>query len=116
MVAVFVPVCAVIALTIVATVMLFYEKGKQQEKVAVEIREVFSVWNFDGKLAFDDMVRATGNFSDMKFDDIIGTGGYGSVYKAQLGHLVAVKKLRPADEETDDETRFHSEIEILVKV
>nr|TKW30372.1 hypothetical protein SEVIR_2G032000v2 [Setaria viridis] len=115
MIAVLVPVGAVIALTIVAAVMFFYKKEKQQERVTTEIREVFSVWNFDGKLAFEDIVRATENFSD-KY--IIGVGGYGSVYKAQLqdGHQEAVKKLHPTEEEIDDERRLHDEIEILVKI
>jgi hypothetical protein len=39
------------------------------------------VWNFDGKLVFEDITRATENFSDRY---IIGSGGYGTVYKAQL--------------------------------
>ncbi|RCV09423.1 hypothetical protein SETIT_2G027200v2 [Setaria italica] len=106
MIAVLVPVGAVIALTIVAAVMFFYKKEKQQERVTTEIREVFSVWNFDGKLAFEDIVRATENFSD-KY--IIGA-------QLQDGHQVAVKKLHPTEEEIDDERRLHDEIEILVKI
>ena len=73
------------------------------------------MWNFDGKLAFEDIIDATENFSD---GYIVGSGGYGTVYKAHLqgGQLVAVKKLHPLEEEMGDEKRFLSEIEVLTKI
>ncbi|CAN6294435.1 unnamed protein product [Urochloa humidicola] len=76
---------------------------------------MLSVWNFDGRLAFEDIIRATENFHD-KY--IIGEGGYGKVYRAQLqnGRLVAVKKLHPTEEEMNDERRFRSEMEILLQI
>ncbi|PON35508.1 Leucine rich receptor kinase [Parasponia andersonii] len=44
------------------------------------------------ELNYDNVVRATGNFS---IQHLIGTGGFGSTYKAELvpGFLVAVKRL-----------------------
>ncbi|KAK9036118.1 hypothetical protein V6N11_078134 [Hibiscus sabdariffa] len=44
------------------------------------------------ELNYDNVVRATGNFS---LRNLIGRGGFGSTYKAELvpGHHVAVKKL-----------------------
>ncbi|GLT73476.1 hypothetical protein SLA2020_453330 [Shorea laevis] len=44
------------------------------------------------ELSYDSVVRATGNFS---IQNLIGTGGFGSTYKAELvpGFLVAVKRL-----------------------
>ncbi|MBA0576860.1 hypothetical protein Golob_025041, partial [Gossypium lobatum] len=42
---------------------------------------LFCIWNFDGKIAFEDIIRATEDF-DIKY--CIGTGGYGNVYKAVL--------------------------------
>ncbi|XP_022894389.1 LRR receptor-like serine/threonine-protein kinase RPK2 [Olea europaea var. sylvestris] len=44
------------------------------------------------ELNYDNVVRATGNFG---IGNLIGTGGFGSTYKAELvpGFLVAVKKL-----------------------
>ncbi|KAL5738996.1 hypothetical protein ACOSQ2_028176 [Xanthoceras sorbifolium] len=53
---------------------------------------LFSIWNYDGKIAFEDIIEATEDF-DIKY--CIGTGGYGSVYRAYLpsGKIVALKKL-----------------------
>lgn len=44
------------------------------------------------ELSYDSVVRATGNFS---IRNLIGTGGFGSTYKAELapGYLLAVKRL-----------------------
>ena len=99
---------------IVVIIMLSRNKRKPQV-VTTEGRDLFSVWNFDGRLAFDDIVRATEDFDD---NYIIGAGGYGNVYKAQLqdGQLVAVKKLHQTEEELDDERRFRSEMEILLQI
>ncbi|PPR88514.1 hypothetical protein GOBAR_AA32173 [Gossypium barbadense] len=43
--------------------------------------DLFYIWNFDGKIAFEDIIKATEDF-DIKY--CIGTGGYGSVYRAIL--------------------------------
>ncbi|XP_037473930.1 MDIS1-interacting receptor like kinase 2-like [Triticum dicoccoides] len=105
----------VIVAAIVVIIILARKKRNPQESVTAEARDLFSVWNFDGRLAFDDIIRATEDFDD-KY--IIGTGGYGKVYKAQLqdGQLVAVKKLHQTEEEVDDERRFRSEMEILTQI
>uniref|UniRef100_A0A8R7JUF8 non-specific serine/threonine protein kinase n=2 Tax=Triticum urartu TaxID=4572 RepID=A0A8R7JUF8_TRIUA len=105
---------SVVAATVVI-IILARMKRKPQESVINEARGLFSVWNFDGRLAFDDIIRATEDFDD-KY--IIGIGGYGKVYKAQLhdGQLVAVKKLHRDEEELDDERRFRSEMEILTQI
>ncbi|XP_037479479.1 probable leucine-rich repeat receptor-like protein kinase At1g35710 [Triticum dicoccoides] len=71
----------VIVAAIVVIIILTRKKRNPQESVTAEARDLFSLWNFDGRLAFDDIVRATEDFDD-KY--IIGTGGYGKVYKAQL--------------------------------
>ncbi|VAH00210.1 unnamed protein product [Triticum turgidum subsp. durum] len=104
-----------IVAAIVVIIILTRKKRNPQESVTAEARDLFSVWNFDGRLAFDDIIRATEDFDD-KY--IIGTGGYGKVYKAQLqdGQVVAVKKLHRTEEELDDERRFRSEMEILTQI
>ncbi|XP_062188902.1 MDIS1-interacting receptor like kinase 2-like [Phragmites australis] len=107
-----------IVIIIIATsvvIMIIHKKKRPQKTTATDRKDVLSVWNFDGKLAFEDITRATENFSDRY---IIGSGGYGTVYKAQLqgGRLVAVKKLHPTEEDMNDEKRFLSEIEVLMKI
>ncbi|BBN00463.1 hypothetical protein MPTK1_1g29440 [Marchantia polymorpha subsp. ruderalis] len=49
--------------------------------------------------SYDDLKTATSNFSH---DNILGKGGYGTVYKAVLedGSIVAVKKLHPTEQNT----------------
>ncbi|VAH00206.1 unnamed protein product [Triticum turgidum subsp. durum] len=113
------PIVVVAGFSIVAAITVIImtrcNKRKPQEGARAEARDMFSVWNFDGRLAFDDIVRATEDFDD-KY--IVGTGGYGKVYMAQLedGQLVAVKKLHQTQEELDDERRFRREMEILSQI
>ncbi|XP_031287296.1 MDIS1-interacting receptor like kinase 2-like [Pistacia vera] len=80
---------------------------------ASKIRDVFSIWNFDGRIAFEDLIEATEGF-DIKY--CIGTGGYGSVYKAQLpqGKVVALKKLHSLKiEESASLNSFQNEVHVL---
>ncbi|CAJ2668953.1 probable leucine-rich repeat receptor-like protein kinase At1g35710 [Trifolium pratense] len=78
--------------------------------------DVFCIWNYDGKIAHDDIIRATEDF-DMRY--CIGTGAYGSVYKAQLpcGKVVALKKLHGYEAEVPafDES-FRNEVKILSEI
>ena len=59
---------------------------------------MFSVWNYDGKILYEDLIDAT---EDFHIRYCIGTGGYGSVYKAELpeGKVVALKKLHHSETE-----------------
>ncbi|KAK2449207.1 putative leucine-rich repeat receptor protein kinase [Trifolium repens] len=78
--------------------------------------DVFCIWNYDGKIAYDDIIRATEDF-DMRY--CIGTGAYGSVYKAQLpcGKIVALKKLHGYEAEVPafDES-FRNEVKMLSEI
>lgn len=55
-------------------------------------KDVVVFANISFRLTYDNVVRATRNFS---LDNLIGTGGFGATYKAELtpGFLVAVKRL-----------------------
>ncbi|KAG5527457.1 hypothetical protein RHGRI_028374 [Rhododendron griersonianum] len=64
----------------------------------------------------DDIIKATNDF-DIKY--CIGTGGYGSVYRAQLpsGKVVALKKLHRLEaQDTAFDHCFKNEIQVLTNV
>ena len=67
-------------------------KDKLAMTVSSANGDLFSIWNYDGNIAFEDIIKAKEDFN-MKY--IIGTGAYGSVYRMQLpnGRVVALKKL-----------------------
>ncbi|KAI3941532.1 hypothetical protein MKW92_007323 [Papaver armeniacum] len=93
--------------------LLLGKNGKQvdQTKAKDTRKNLFSIWNFDGKLVFEDIIEATEDF-DAKY--CIGTGGYGTVYKVELptSQVVAVKKLHSSDEDSEifDLKSFESEV------
>ncbi|KAB2064438.1 hypothetical protein ES319_A09G019000v1 [Gossypium barbadense] len=78
--------------------------------------DLCSIWNYDGKIAYEDIVAAT---EDFDFRYCIGVGGYGSVYRAQLpcGKVVALKKLHrlEAENPTFDKS-FRNEIKFLTEI
>ncbi|GLT51191.1 hypothetical protein SLA2020_246190 [Shorea laevis] len=78
--------------------------------------DMFSIWNFDGRVAFEDIIAAT---EDFNIRYCIGTGGYGSVYKAQLpsGKVVALKKLHRRESEVPTFDRsFRNEAKMLTEI
>ncbi|WJX75189.1 non-specific serine/threonine protein kinase [Trifolium repens] len=93
-----------------------YMKNKHTNKTTTKNGDLFCIWNYDGKIAHNDIIRATEDF-DMRY--CIGTGAYGSVYKAQLpsGKVVALKKLHGYEAEVSafDES-FRNEVKILSEI
>ncbi|RWW70868.1 hypothetical protein BHE74_00021431 [Ensete ventricosum] len=76
----------------------------------------FCVFSFDGRYAYKDIVAATQNFNE-KY--CIGSGAYGSVYRAELasGQMLAVKKIHlQEDETTSNEQSFQNEIHTLTQI
>ncbi|KAF8711555.1 hypothetical protein HU200_029000 [Digitaria exilis] len=111
--AITIPLCIVTILATFGFIMIVHKSNRYQKTAIIDRRDVFSVWNFDGKLAFEDIIRATENFSDSY---IIGSGGFGTVYKVQLqgGRLVAVKKLHETEDISGES--FMIEVEVLAKI
>ncbi|XP_052724029.1 MDIS1-interacting receptor like kinase 2 [Vigna angularis] len=92
---------------------LHNEFGNEQRR---KNGDMLSIWNYDGKIAFEDIIKATEDF-DIKY--CIGTGAYGSVYKAQLpsGRIVALKKLHKAESENPSSYKsFCNETKILTEI
>ena len=96
---------------------LWKKRKVQPESIATKKNgDLFSIWDFDGKLAFEDIIATTEDF-DIRY--CIGVGGYGSVYRAQLptGKVVAVKKLHGSEiEEPAYLTSFKNEVRMLEQI
>ncbi|KAL5741202.1 hypothetical protein ACOSP7_027934 [Xanthoceras sorbifolium] len=117
---IFVPVIiSTFALMILVFLTFFFKRmGKKPKVNAREIknRDMFSVWNYDGRIVYEDIIKATEDF-DIKY--CIGTGGYGSVYKAHLptGRSIALKKLHHLESEEPVFIKsFQNEAHILSKI
>ncbi|XP_058188126.1 probable leucine-rich repeat receptor-like protein kinase At1g35710 isoform X2 [Rhododendron vialii] len=95
--------------------------GSKTQKILGEVRatnhgDIFRIWNYDGGIAYEDMIKSTNDF-DIRY--CIGTGGYGSVYRAQLpsGKVAALKKLhRFEGEDPIFDQCFRNEVQILTNV
>ncbi|KAM7508043.1 hypothetical protein LguiA_018496 [Lonicera macranthoides] len=75
-----------------------------------------SIWNYDGTIAYEDIIRSTNDFD---IAHCIGTGGYGSVYRAQLpsGKVIALKKLHRFEaEEPAFDKSFKNEVQVLSNI
>lgn len=92
-------------------------KRAWNKKIEPEVEEenLFTIWSYDGKMAYENIVKATDNFS---IEHCIGAGGYGLVYKARLPNGVfAVKKLHsPQDGLPTDLKCFRNEIHALTEI
>ncbi|PON32890.1 Tyrosine-protein kinase, partial [Parasponia andersonii] len=91
---------------------------KKVNPVNIETKneDAFSIWNYDGQIAYEDIIKATQDF-DIRC--CIGSGGYGSVYRAQLpnGKIVALKKLHESEaEEPALRKSFTNEVKTLTEI
>ncbi|KNA23216.1 hypothetical protein SOVF_026650 [Spinacia oleracea] len=91
-------IAAVISVSVVVSVLLMivlgliFGKKKLGRLTCLRRKVVVTFAATPVELTYDNVVSATGNFS---IRNLIGTGGFGSTYKAELvpGYLVAVKRL-----------------------
>ncbi|KAL1825874.1 hypothetical protein ACET3Z_012652 [Daucus carota] len=102
---------------ILATVYI-YRCATKENQITTDVKngDLFSVWNYDGHIAYEDIIRATKNF-DIRY--CIGTGSYGSVYRAKLptGRTVALKKLHHCEtEEPAFDRSFRNEVQVLSNI
>jgi tRNA A-37 threonylcarbamoyl transferase component Bud32 len=77
---------------------------------------IFSIWSFDGKIVYENIIKATEEFDN---NYLIGVGGHGNVYKVELptGQVAAVKKLHSLqNEEMSNLKAFASEIRALTEI
>ncbi|KAJ1386919.1 Tyrosine-protein kinase, active site [Sesbania bispinosa] len=95
-----------------------WEKARKIQKQArrEQTQDLFSIWSYDGKMVYENIIEATEEF-DNKY--LIGKGGFGTVYKAILssGQVVAVKKLHAAvDGEMLNFKAFKNEVQVLTEI
>ncbi|KAF3444770.1 hypothetical protein FNV43_RR14463 [Rhamnella rubrinervis] len=122
MIRIIVPVSVILVIFVLMAI-LFYTrrlKNKRVQSTSAETtmkkRDIFCIWNYDGKVAYEDIIQVTEDF-DIRY--CIGTGGYGSVYRAQLpnGRVVALKKLHGSEaEEPNLRKSFTNEVETLTEI
>ncbi|KAI6700574.1 hypothetical protein NL676_014898 [Syzygium grande] len=114
----FIPLAAIfISCIVVVSCFLFRQPTKSVQSETTEKKGNFlSIWNYDGRIAYEDIINATEDF-DLKY--CIGTGGYGSVYRARLpnGKVVALKKLHRLEaEDPSFDKSFRNEVKHLTEV
>ncbi|RVW74606.1 MDIS1-interacting receptor like kinase 2 [Vitis vinifera] len=102
---------------IIGIYFLFQKLRKRKTKSPeADVEDLFAIWGHDGELLYEHIIQGTDNFSSKQ---CIGTGGYGTVYKAELptGRVVAVKKLHSSqDGDMADLKAFKSEIHALTQI
>ncbi|KAJ4840577.1 hypothetical protein Tsubulata_042435, partial [Turnera subulata] len=106
--------------TLLLLTVIFYRRvisGRQtvSQEQGGQCQDIFSVWSSDGKMIYENIVDATEEFNS---NYCIGSGNYGTVYKAILptGQVVAVKKFHSSDEEEMNLKAFKSEITTLLDI
>ncbi|XP_039157637.1 MDIS1-interacting receptor like kinase 2-like [Eucalyptus grandis] len=113
---VFIPLAG-ISCIVVGSCFLFRCATKTEQPETTEKNGNFlSIWNYDGRIAYEDIIDATEDF-DLKY--CIGTGGYGSVYRARLpnGKVVALKKLHRLEaEDPSFDKSFRNEVKHLTEI
>ncbi|XP_057722619.1 LRR receptor-like serine/threonine-protein kinase RPK2 [Arachis stenosperma] len=82
----------VICILMGVVLMIIFGRSKFGRLSSLRRRQVVTFQDIPTELSYDGVVTATGNFS-IRY--LIGTGGFGSTYKAELspGFLVAIKRL-----------------------
>uniref|UniRef100_A0A453CQJ0 non-specific serine/threonine protein kinase n=1 Tax=Aegilops tauschii subsp. strangulata TaxID=200361 RepID=A0A453CQJ0_AEGTS len=101
---------AVLGLVAFAAIFVWRQKKR---KLSLEQEELYSIVGRPNVLSYGELRSATDNFSP---DNLLGQGGYGSVYKGKLtdGRFVAVKQL--SEKSHQGKREFATEIETISRV
>ncbi|KAK1436661.1 hypothetical protein QVD17_02443 [Tagetes erecta] len=115
--------CVLVVLLVLAGVYAVRQKGRAEK--AVQQSQSFALWDPTSQsggvpqlkgarsFTFEELRKCTSNFSETS---MIGTGGYGNVYKGSLpnGQLIAIKRARQGS--TQGGLEFKTELELLSRV
>ncbi|KAI3705904.1 hypothetical protein L1987_76153 [Smallanthus sonchifolius] len=106
-------------LLVLFTVTIFFYLYKRYRNVTVRSQETrenpFTIWSYDGKMVYERIIETLEDF-DSKH--VVGVGGHGTVYKAELSsEFFAVKKIHaPEDGEMQNLKSFENEIRALTEI
>ncbi|KAF8013057.1 hypothetical protein BT93_I1046 [Corymbia citriodora subsp. variegata] len=117
----------IVLITLMAIAIMFYSilgscsiprcrMKSKQSKTVEKNGDFLSIWNYDGRIAYEDIINATEDF-DIKY--CIGTGSYGSIYRAHLPNekIVALKKLHRLEaEDPSFDQSFRNEVKLLTEI
>ncbi|KAJ0780230.1 putative protein kinase RLK-Pelle-LRR-XI-1 family [Helianthus annuus] len=98
----------------IGVIFFYLHKTNPNNKYRTQETEAnpFTIWSYDGKMVYESIMDALEDF-DSKH--IVGVGGYGTVYKAELStKVLAVKKIHKLEDgETHNVKTFENEIQAL---
>ncbi|XP_073226028.1 uncharacterized protein [Cicer arietinum] len=107
-----------VSLVFVGVFLFCYKKKSRisRQKSFLEISNPFSIWYFNGRVVYQNIIEVTNNF-DNKY--CIGEGSFGNVYKVEMpgGQIFAVKKLKCDEENLDIKSikTFKNEVEAMTE-
>ncbi|KAL8233112.1 hypothetical protein R6Q57_002890 [Mikania cordata] len=102
--------------TVVVFLYLHKRKPNHENVRPLEtIAKPFTIWSYDGKMVYERIIEALDDFDSRH---VVGVGGYGTVYKAELSSEVyAVKKIHATEDgEMQNLKSFENEIRTLTEI
>ncbi|XP_044498767.1 MDIS1-interacting receptor like kinase 2-like [Mangifera indica] len=116
----FFPLLGALVLSVVVICVIFssrrVKRDSHDQENAMQNEEILSISTFKGKKMYEEIIAATKNFDA---SHLIGKGGHGSVYKAEMspGNIVAVKKIHSMyTSDIAHQKEFLSEIRALTEI
>ncbi|XP_020214421.1 MDIS1-interacting receptor like kinase 2-like [Cajanus cajan] len=107
-----------VSLVCIGSVFFCYKRNSRtrRQKSSIKIPNPFSIWYFNGRVVYGDIIEATKNFDNQY---CIGEGALGKVYKAEMKgrQVFAVKKLKCDADNLDVESikNFQNEVEAMTE-
>ncbi|CAN1137604.1 LRR receptor-like serine/threonine-protein kinase RPK2 [Linum perenne] len=92
LIALIITICAVVVVSLVVVVWKLHQKRSLSQQGSLRGKVVVTFADAPAELNYNNVLKSTGNFS-VRY--LIGTGGFGATYKAEIvpGYFVAVKRL-----------------------
>jgi len=114
------PLLGSLLLLLIMVGCLYFHQRRSRERISClgerQSPLSFTVWGYEEEILHETIIQATNNFN---FNNCIGKGGNGIVYRAMLptGQVVAVKKLHPSREGALMNLKtFRNEIRMLIDI